>query len=347
MEAMEDEVVYIKVFDGEEGDVVFEGKVSTDVEPHELVKLGCFRDRGWNVIFNKGTSEEVESFKGLQNNVELIAGGGDNKRFSGALYVGADDGVLRMSMNVPSFECVTMTVLILSQEEGDKVFKCETLEELEIISCKLRQIPTEIGKMKKLKKLRLEGLRDLNSIPEEIGELSNLEELRIVWCGIESLPKRLKELKMLKSISLAGLSNVQLNAEDLVVFSKLKHLRIINCSEVFAPSFTQSFWEMIKSTTDLRVLELDWKKHNRAMVVAALEENGSIVDEGWGSESYAHFFKRNKENHERALQCVVHMLTIRRFRNSYNHVPKEMFYLLGQSLWDTKCDVSAWLKFDK
>lgn len=33
----DEEVVYIKVFDKYNGDVVFEGKVSTEVSPHELV----------------------------------------------------------------------------------------------------------------------------------------------------------------------------------------------------------------------------------------------------------------------------------------------------------------------
>ncbi|MBJ6977400.1 hypothetical protein, partial [Vibrio cholerae] len=85
---------------------MFEGKVSTDVAPSELVKLKCFWERGWNGIFSKATNEEMASFKGLQNNVELVAGdGGRYLDFSGVLYVGADDGVLRKSKNVPSCEC--------------------------------------------------------------------------------------------------------------------------------------------------------------------------------------------------------------------------------------------------
>ena len=196
----EEEIVYIKVFDEKKGDVVFEGKVSTDVEPGELVYLRCFWERYMNGINNKATNEEVKSFKGLQNNVELVAGRGVYKGFLGVLYVGADDGVLRKSESVPSCECVMMSVWWLSHEECEKAFKCEMLEVLEINWCKLRQIPQEMGQVKKLKKLRLHGLDNLKSIPEEIGDLSSLKELEIDSCGVESLPKRLKELKMLKSI---------------------------------------------------------------------------------------------------------------------------------------------------
>ena len=181
------------------------------------------------------------------------------------------------------------------------------------------------------------------SIPEEIEELLSLEELRVEYVGIESLPKRLKKLK-LKSISLFSLFNLLLNAEDLVVFSRLKHLSIWNCSNVFTPPFTQSFWEMVKSSTALCFLELIWHEQNGEMVVAALKENGSIVDGGENSEEYAHFFKRNKENHERAMECVVQLLAIRRWRNALNNVPKEMVRMIAMMLWMMRCDVNAWSK---
>lgn len=324
---------------------MFEGKVSTDVEPHELVLLRFFWMRYLDCIYNKATNEQVNSFKGLRSNVELNArDGGKSKTFSGVLYVCAADGVLRKSKSVPSRECVLMSVWFLSHEESEKAFKCEMLEELEMNWCKLRQIPSQIGKMKKLKKLTLYGLYDLKSIPEEIGELSNLEELWMGYGGIESLPKRLKDLKMLKSISLSGLYDLLLSAEDLVLFSKLRHLRISYCCKVYSPPFICFFWEMIKSTTDIRAIDLNWNDHNQDMVTTSLKENGSIIDGGENCESYIHFFKRNKANYERALQCVVHILAIRRCRNFYNNVPKEMFHMLSMMLWNTRSDVKGWSK---
>ncbi len=108
----EGDVIFMKV----NGDVLFEGKVSSDVKPHEL-------ERGLGGIYIKSASEKVKSFKGLQNNVELVAGSGVSKDFAGVLYVGADD-VLRKSKRVPSCECVMMTLRELSHEECEKVFKC-------------------------------------------------------------------------------------------------------------------------------------------------------------------------------------------------------------------------------
>lgn len=341
---MEEVFVNLKIYDEKKGDIVFEGKVSTDVKPHELVKLKCFWDRLLYGFFSKSTNEKVNSFKGLTDNVELVAGDGvDYKSFSGVLYVGTEDGVLRTRKVVPSRPCKMMSVWWLSHEECEKAFKCETLEELDMYYCKLRKIPTEIIKMKKLKKLRFNSFGDeLKSIPEEIGELSNLENLCFVCCGVGSLPKRLKELKMLKSIFLVGLNNLQLNAEDLVVFSKLKHLTIRFCNNALSLLLTHLFWEMVKTTTDLRSLHFDWDDHIQEVVVAAFKENGSIVDGGDYSDKYAHFFKRNKENHKKALQCVLHLLAIRRCRSLYNYVPKEMFEMLSRMLWTTRCDVEAW-----
>lgn len=195
--------------------------------------------------------------------------------------------------------------------------------------------------MKKLKKLTLYGLFDLKSLPEEMGELTSLEELRIEFCEIKILPKKLKDLR-LKSASFKNLHHFCLHEDYLVMFSKLKYLRIRDCVNVFNPSFTRVFWNMIKSTTDLRVLELNWKMDEVEMVSKVLEENGSIVDGVWCPDSYLPFFKRNIDNHKKTLQCVLHLLAIRRCRIFHNHIPKEMFYMLGLSLWNTKCDVESW-----
>jgi hypothetical protein len=339
-----EEVVYLKVSDGEKGDIVYQGKVSKYVKPDELMHLGSFWERALNGIYNKVTNEEVKSLKGLQNNVELISiteTGVFLKRFSGVLYIGAADGVLRKRKSVPLCDCVMMSVWKLPHEECEKAFKCATLVQLVMCFCELNQIPREIETMKKLTKLTLCRLEQLKRIPEEIGELSNLEELRIEWNEIEILPKRLKYLKMLRLISLWGLTELQLNTEDLDVFSKLRHLTIWECCRAFSSS-AQAFWKMIKSTTNLSVLELDWWKHDEKMIFPALGENGSIVDGGYRSESYAQFFERNNKNHQRTIECVVHLLTIRRRRSAYNYVPKEIFLILGRLLWNTKCDLVSW-----
>ena len=320
---------------------MFEGKVSTDVAPGELIKLGCFRERGLLGIYNKTTNVPVRSFKGLRNNVELVAGNGGYNNFSGVLYISASDGVLRKSKSIPSCVCKMLSVRWLSHEECEKAFAHHTLEQLEVCYCRLREIPDGIGKMKQLKKVTLFELGELSSLPEEIGELSCLEDLRIEFCGVKNLPKKLMELK-LKHFNLRHLPDLQLNAECLVVFSNLKHLEIESCNSVFAPPFVQSFWETIKSTIHLRTVELDWYKQDQKMVFAALEENGSIFDGGWDCQSFVHFFERNKNNHERTMECVIYLLAIRRCRNLHKQVPKEMFQMISMMLWNTRCDTEAW-----
>ncbi len=145
--------------------------------------------------------------------------------------------------------------------------------------CKLRQIPSEIGKMKKLKKLTLHDMEKLKFLPEEMGELSSLQELMIRWCEIESLPKGLKDLKISVSISLGNLSKLQLNSEDLVLFSNLKRLAIWDCIKVFTPSFTQSFWEMIKSTIEKRLLQ-HWRRMDQLLMAEKVMSRMRISSRG-------------------------------------------------------------------
>lgn len=336
-----DEVVYIKVIDQEKGDILFEGKVSASVTPDELVKLSCFMDRGSYVIFNRAANEEVKSFKGLHNAEMLASRCGGCVDFAGVLYVAAD-GVLRSSKTVPPpYECVMMmSVWSLSQELCGEAFSCLTLEELEIYHGQLKQIPNDIANMKNLKKLRLYALDELKCLPEGMGELSNLRDLWIEWCGIESLPKKLKTMK---SIRLEYLNDLQLHAEDVDAFSRLALLKIKWCEKAFSPVLAQAFWEMIKVTTELCFLDLDWHNHKREIVAEALQENGSIV-EGGKEGGYDEVFERNKCNHARAMVSAVCVLAIRRWRKSLSFVPREMARMIAMMLWDTRFDLRAWSK---
>jgi hypothetical protein len=138
------------------------------------------------------------------------------------------------------------------------------------------------------------------------------------------------------------LSHLQLNSDDLIVFSKLKFLTIQLCDKAFDAPFTQAFWEMIKSTTNISVLDLDWRREqNQNMVTDALEENGSIVDGGLYAGLYSRFFERNKKNQETTMTNVLHLLAIRRHRSLHANVPREVFYMLGRFLWNTRCDTKA------
>lgn len=286
-------------------------------------------------MYDKSTHEQVKSFRGLQKNVEVVASSGLCEDFVGVLYADAEDLVVRKSKRIPSSECVLMSVWNLSEEECEMALKCETLEQLEIFDCELKQIPNGLAKLKKLKKLSLCGLHNLKSVPEEIGEVSSLKDLWMDDCGIENLPRGLKELKSLRSICLVGLDHIGLVPEDVAVFSKLKQLKIKWCDKAFTPSLAQSFWGMIKSNVYLSSLHFEWTfQRDSELVAMALEQNGSIIDGGFDSEQFAHFFKRNKENHERAMACVVQLIAIRRWRDALNGFPKEIIKMLAMILWN-------------
>lgn len=231
--ADKEEVVEIKVFDKKKGGgVVFDGAVSTDVAPGELVHLRCFVDRLLEELFDKSMKEQVESFKGIVTRVELMAtyGMGFNTSFfSGVLYIGYDDGVLRKSKSVPSIECRVIAGWYLEPKEAEKVFVCETLEELELSCCQLSQIPQEMGKMTKLKKLKLHSLSGCTSIPDEMGQLSNLKDLMLSDLMIESLPQSIAELHQLEKLTLVSLSHLERIPEDVGKLSRLKSLIISNC----------------------------------------------------------------------------------------------------------------------
>ncbi|MDH4129135.1 MAG: leucine-rich repeat domain-containing protein [Spirochaetota bacterium] len=67
----------------------------------------------------------------------------------------------------------------------------------------LTNIPKEIGKLKHLQKLLLDG-NQLIELPSELGQLINLEELRLNGNFLISLPKEIKQVKKLKELHLGG-----------------------------------------------------------------------------------------------------------------------------------------------
>lgn len=242
-------VIYIKVCDRDKGDVVFEGKVSADISPTELLKLECFQERNLVTIRDKRTGEIVESLNG---GVELVASVyGLDRRFSGVLYVAAadGDGVLRKSTTVPTCECSLMSVWELSNDECQNAFKKCGLQELNITSCDgLKQIPHEIGTLKNLKKLTNYGLQ-MKSLPEEIGELAGLKELMLCFCTLlESLPKSIGKLHQLEKLKLSSLRRLKSLPEEIGELRCLKELCISDCAIEDLPKSVVGLTQLEKLT---------------------------------------------------------------------------------------------------
>lgn len=532
------EVVHIRVVDKRRNDVVFDGKVCTSVSPQELCCLGPFLDRGIDaLVTQRKGGDVVTSFVGFRGYVELVGCSALYYGGNGVLYVGAEDGVLRKSNVLPLCECKMISLWDLPRDECEKVFLHENLEELELNRCKLVQLPGDIGKMKNLKKLRLNRLNDLTNVPDEVGQLSSLRELWISNCGIshlpasivgldkletlaladlkrfESLPEtmermsnlkmllleacdaiervpstiaqlhklemlsltslrnlkkhfpeelgrlphvhelmigycdieclpksisgmihlqdlilvslsevktlpedlgqlpnlktlflercaieslptsiagltRLEQLKLmflgdlkhlpedigklkslrklkifscaietfpksfqslkssLKSVSLSSLKSLSLSSEDILAFSNLKHFSILSCNTILSLEHSQNaFWSMIASSLSLLSMEVDFLQTDQKSMSSSLQQNGSIV-EGIGIHlsELQDYFKRNKENHERAKQSVVVLLALKRFRRVMLNVPKEVVAIIARMLLETKCDLPTWSK---
>lgn len=234
----------------------------------------------------------------------------------------------------------------------DELGQLLQLKELQILECNVTKVPKSFGQMEKLEKLVFAGLIHLNSLPEEIGHLPNLKALTIHSCGCESLPKSLKELKHIEALSLSDLSNFVPSRDDiLLLFSKLKVLTIHSCIKFFQSTPTWNpvkvFCDMLKTT-----VHLSWLRSNMLQEVAlqqAFEQNGSIVFGGIYGFADGHcvvdseeVLKRNQSNHARAMESIVCMMCVRKWKQSLNYIPKEMVQMIAKMLWITRCDIEAW-----
>lgn len=215
-----------------------------------------------------------------------------------------------------------------------------SLKELVIQSCGIVGLPGSICGLTELERLKLVDLDNLEELPEEFGELASLKTLKIRGCPIPYLPKSFGELKVLESLDLLNLPNLQLYPEDFKAFFNLKKLRIKYCEEVFkyARTALESFCEILKMTLRLRSLEWDWTQiEDRKVASEALEENGSIVH-----GSIAGLNRRNKTNHNRAMESTLCLSAIRKWKRGMSGFPKEIVEVIARMLWITRYDAAAW-----
>lgn len=83
----------------------------------------------------------------------------------------------------------------------DELSKCTNLKEITANACNIKELPFNIGNLKKLKKLNL-GANRIEAIPESIGELDQLINLNLGTNDITNLPQSITKLRKLYSISL-------------------------------------------------------------------------------------------------------------------------------------------------
>jgi Leucine-rich repeat (LRR) protein len=93
---------------------------------------------------------------------------------------------------------------------------------LNLPNCKIDTLPKEIGTLKKLKKLWLDG-NDLRYLPDEICNLTLLEELYVPNNNIEKLPTNIGNLKNLIEINFKN-NNIKYLPVSMILLKKLRKI---------------------------------------------------------------------------------------------------------------------------
>ncbi|XP_067932896.1 uncharacterized protein [Watersipora subatra] len=152
-----------------------------------------------------------------------------------------------------------------------------SLEELRVIDCKMKTLPSCFGSLKSLRKFNI-SRNPVEVLPESITALSSLEELNLSHCWISQLPESLGSLKSLRKLNLCGnpievlpesitalssleeldLSHCNIGQipDSFIQLQKLKVLRITGYSELSIYDGLQTFPEVVTKLTSLEDLDL-------------------------------------------------------------------------------------------
>lgn len=111
-----------------------------------------------------------------------------------------------------------------------EVFDCSNLEELEIASTEIGNLPPEIKQLTRLKRLELQPSNFVTVIrvPEEIGELKSLEDLNLM-CVENKIPNTIYECTELRRLYL-NTCKVDPIPSAIGNLTKLEKLDFINCN---------------------------------------------------------------------------------------------------------------------
>ena len=122
------------------------------------------------------------------------------------------------NMNITSLDLENRNLTNLPSSIG----KLKKLEELILAANDLTSLPSSIGNLKKLEFFG-SGDNRLNSLPESIGKLTKLGDLKLSSNNLESVPRQIGNLKNLTSLGLAANKLTSIPKE----IGKLKKLEII------------------------------------------------------------------------------------------------------------------------
>ncbi|XP_067932876.1 leucine-rich repeat protein lrrA-like [Watersipora subatra] len=127
-----------------------------------------------------------------------------------------------------------------------------SLDELRVIDCNMKTLPSWFEKLKRLKALRIscseEHYRSLQSIPEVVIKLTSLEVLGLSNNGVRQIPDSLGSLKSLKKLDL-NRNPIEVLPESITALGSLQELNLSRCKISQLP-------ESLGSLTSLKKLDL-------------------------------------------------------------------------------------------
>lgn len=190
----------------------------------------------------------------------------------------------------------------ISKWDGVSVDSGGKVNLLWLINSGLRTITPEIGGLKSLEELYLQG-NDLESLPAEIGELNNLKQLDISRCNLGSIPKEIGALKNLKFLHM-GKNPIKQLPEDLKELANLKSLYLFNLE-------LQDFPSQITSLEKLALLSLEGNS-----ISVLPEQIGSM-----GSLTNLNLGKNNIVSLPSGIEKLVNLQTLSLDGNEFNEFP--------------------------
>ncbi|XP_067932869.1 malignant fibrous histiocytoma-amplified sequence 1 homolog [Watersipora subatra] len=107
-----------------------------------------------------------------------------------------------------------------------------SLEELRVIDCKMKTLPSWFEKLKRLNVLRIscskEHYKSLQFVPEVVSKLTSLEVLDLSNNGVRQIPDSLASLKLLRKLDL-NRNPIEVLPEAITALSSLEELNLSDC----------------------------------------------------------------------------------------------------------------------
>lgn len=231
------------------------------------------------------------------------------------------------------------------------------LKKLWIESCAFEFLPSSLVFLSQLQHLHLSSMPMLNRISQNdekinVAFANSLIQLHISHCpNILHFPTWIQNVRSLRYLHLAYLPHFEMR-ENNHDFECLRHFHMESCDAMLESEASfNGLCRVIRRSLNLKSITIkQWNmgkslENEETKLLEALKENGSI-EEGVGTmlSSCKWIFGRNRVNHERCMRSVVCFVALRKMRRALVEIQKEVVEMVAKMLWNTRCEVNAWIQ---